>query len=268
MTTVGGEALPELSAYVPAIGFAGYFQYAGASPTPLSFAASRVYQPTLGRWLNRDPMDPMGMGPARYDGPGFNATDLNLYTYAGNNPATLADPSGNCPMCIGAAIGAGVGAVLGYYAYYASTPAANFSWSGAALASVSGAALGAVAGGTGAALGVLAGGGSLAGAFGISDTAALAGVSALGSVTSGGKLDQVLDSISSTYGAVQPTNALQAVTVVQQATSQVGLGAGIGGLQPNGQIVFQNVGGVLTTIGTDGSILIQKGGQDLLHLCP
>ncbi len=31
----------------------------------------------------------------------FNATDLNLYAYAGNNPQSMVDPSGNDPIAIG-----------------------------------------------------------------------------------------------------------------------------------------------------------------------
>jgi len=89
--------------------------------------------------------------------------------------------------------------------------------------------LGAIAGGTGAALGILAGGGSLATALGLSDTAALAGGAALGSglVTPGGKLDQVLDALADNYGNIQPTNIMDALKVIQQATAQVGLEPGV-----------------------------------------
>jgi RHS repeat-associated protein len=94
MTTVGGETTPIAVGYQPTIGFAGYFQYAGASPSPLSFAANRVYQSTLGRWLSRDPMNPMGLGAAAPYSLDYSATDLNLYAYAGDDPNKRIDPSG------------------------------------------------------------------------------------------------------------------------------------------------------------------------------
>jgi RHS repeat-associated protein len=42
---------------------------------------ARVYSPALGRFLSMDPL-------------GFEAGDYNLYRYAGNNPTTLTDPTG------------------------------------------------------------------------------------------------------------------------------------------------------------------------------
>jgi RHS repeat-associated protein len=126
------------------IGYAGYFAHAG-----LDLAEHRAYTPTYARWLNRDPI-------------GF-AGGLNLYTYADNDPLSRSDPSGNCPWCIGAAAGFVAGGALGYYT-------SGGSWT----ATAEGAAAGALAGATGAFLGVLAGGGTLADALGVADLASVA----------------------------------------------------------------------------------------------
>jgi RHS repeat-associated protein len=126
--------------YVPdEIQFAGYLHHAA---TGLDFAEHRVYNPQYGRWLSRDPIGVAG--------------GANLYRYANDDPASLSDPSGNCPWCIGAAAGAVAGGALGYYT-------SGGSWATAAEY----AGLGAIAGGSGAALGVLAGGGSLVEALGV-----------------------------------------------------------------------------------------------------
>ena len=62
------------------IGYAGYFMPAG---TGLDLALNRAYDPTDGRWLNRDPIEELG--------------GVNLYGYVGDNPVTLEDPLGLCP---------------------------------------------------------------------------------------------------------------------------------------------------------------------------
>jgi RHS repeat-associated protein len=58
----------------------------------LYYYKARFYSPTLGRFLQTDPV-------------GYQS-DLNLYAYVGNDPINRTDPSGNCPWCIAAAVGA------------------------------------------------------------------------------------------------------------------------------------------------------------------
>jgi RHS repeat-associated protein len=124
------------------VGFAGYFHHA---PSGLDFALNRAYSGELSRWLTRDPI---GNGLAFAEGPGFNATALNLYAYAGNNPASLTDPSGNCPQCLIAAAGAVIGGA-GFGIAYAFTAPTNLTgWqfaSGLANAVGQGAYIGALA---------------------------------------------------------------------------------------------------------------------------
>ena len=70
-------------------GFTGFYYHAASG---LQFARNRVYNASLGRWMTRDPI---GSEHAFDDPERFNATDLNLYAYAGNNPQSMVDPSGN-----------------------------------------------------------------------------------------------------------------------------------------------------------------------------
>jgi RHS repeat-associated protein len=72
-TTVSGTLASD-------IGYAGYF-YHGVSG--LEFALYRAYDPTHGRWLNRDPIGEAG--------------GVNLYAYVGGNPTGESDPLGLCP---------------------------------------------------------------------------------------------------------------------------------------------------------------------------
>jgi len=86
-------------------GFAGYFY---DSPTGLNLAGHRAYYAPIGRWLTRDPI---GVSWAlRGNAASFSATNLNPYTYVGDNPTSFTDPRGTCPWCIPVA----VAVVLGY----------------------------------------------------------------------------------------------------------------------------------------------------------
>jgi RHS repeat-associated protein len=89
--------------------------YTGEMQDPASglvYLRARHYQPTLGRFLQRDSFDGFIQGPQ----------SLNRYVYAEGNPVVYVDPSGHCidgistVLCtaaIGGAIGGGIGA--GWY---------------------------------------------------------------------------------------------------------------------------------------------------------
>lgn len=101
------------------IGYAGYFNHAVSG---LDFTLHRAYDPTHARWINRDPIGEMG--------------GINLYAYSDGNPISESDPSGNCPWCIGAVIGAFSGGAAGYI---------SGGWQGAVAGAIVGGAVGSVA---------------------------------------------------------------------------------------------------------------------------
>jgi hypothetical protein len=94
----------------------------------------------------------------------------------------------------------------------------------------------------------------------------LANSVAAGLVNADGKLAQVLSGIENSFATNTPSSNLDAVAIVQDVTQGLGLGAGVGGLQSNGNIVFENVGGIVTTIFPNGEIVISRGSDILLHL--
>ncbi len=63
--------------FKPAFGFTGIYQH---SRTNLALTWFRQYNPSLGRWLSRDPLG--------------ESAGLNLYGYSGNNPINMVDSLG------------------------------------------------------------------------------------------------------------------------------------------------------------------------------
>lgn len=119
-TITGGQTSP--------YGYTGQYndQYL---PDRLQLRA-RSYDTTQRRFTTQDPV-----------GAAADSPNQSPYNYADNDPTDLSDPSGNCPMCIGAAIGAVVGAGV-----YTLTHQDDFNWGDFAAATGEGAVTGAVGG--------------------------------------------------------------------------------------------------------------------------
>ncbi|PYL63716.1 MAG: hypothetical protein DMF25_09645, partial [Verrucomicrobia bacterium] len=59
------------------LNFTGLYRHPNSN---LDFATYRVYDPNLGRWISRDPIEEDG--------------GINLYEYVGSNPLSRIDPFG------------------------------------------------------------------------------------------------------------------------------------------------------------------------------
>lgn len=130
-----------------------------STATGLYYYYQRWYDPSTGRFVSRDsnPGDPS------------SPESLNLYIYVQDHPTTLTDPSGQCPNCVAAAIGAAAGFAIAYGACVAS----GGGWGlnclekgaiGAVVGALAGFTFGALAPAGGGLLG-LVGAGALSGAI-------------------------------------------------------------------------------------------------------
>jgi len=113
----------------------------------LDYYIARFYDPVIGYFIQPDTLIPQASASASYD----------RYAYVNGNPVNFNDPSGHCPLCVSAAIGAGIGAVVGGVGYgiYIAVTGNEFNWGQFALAAGGGLAAGALIGtGVGWAAGV------------------------------------------------------------------------------------------------------------------
>jgi hypothetical protein len=122
---------------------------------------------------------------------------------------------------------------------------------------------GGILGPTAIAAGTALGGGTVA-----AGGAAAGGAQQL--VRPGGLLSQVLQGMQDAFQANPPCNAEQGLDLVRQVTNQLNIQPGIITNMPQylsgGPAILQNVGGVITTVSQNGSIVVEKGGQIILRL--
>ncbi|MFD5629974.1 DUF6531 domain-containing protein [Streptomyces sp. NPDC127072] len=96
---------------------------------------ARSYDPATARFTTTDPI------PAD-----TRSANPSPYAYANNDPVNQADPSGKCPLCVSAGIGAAFGAVIEGSIYSWQHRDSGFSWGGLAEASGRGAITGGIGG--------------------------------------------------------------------------------------------------------------------------
>jgi len=189
--------------------------------TSLLFYNARYYDPNLGRFLSADtivpgssaltvaPLDSVASASWRQRSGGpANPQELNRYSYVNNNPLRYTDPSGHCPMCIGAFIGALAGASIAYGAQVYSNYQAGMDVGQAMTTNINVAAV--VTGGVAGAV--------VGGSLGIASTGAITGytvgtaleMGAIGSATNmaGNAVGQIASS-----GSVNPTDVAVAGVV-------------------------------------------------------
>jgi RHS repeat-associated protein len=198
--------------------YTGHYYHAASG---LHLAPYRGYDPRLGRWLSRDPIDD---GEFIWEGP-------NLYRYVANAPATYRDPDGRIIPVI----------VWGIFAYgaldtYAHAPDGGPEPTGqTGMSKVCSGALVGLLGGTvarGAITGIAASGGASSIAAGVTETAALlqihsqfgaraaiALIAAMSKTPAGcATLSSVHRVVSAMAGHASSPEALNAILTIQNAT--------------------------------------------------
>jgi RHS repeat-associated protein len=212
------------------------------------YRRNRYYDPATGRFTQEDPIGLAG--------------GLNLYGFASGDPVNFADPFGLCPPCYPDQPGGGFGTTGG-------TDAER--WKG--LGILAGITIGAVAAIAGPELAVAAatrlmarGGVVVAGAAAAGGAVSAKDAIARGLVQTGGNLARLLPEIEAQAARLNPQSADDALAAVARATQSTGLEVGKITPLANGTISILSRGGVTTTLGTNGSILIERGKDVLLNI--
>jgi hypothetical protein len=185
---------------------------------------------------------------------------MNLYGFAGGDPVNFSDPFGLCPWCVGAAAGAAIGGGgRALYNYRNDRPLGEGVLSYAAAGALVGAGAGALAARYGAAAAA-----SAAPAL----PAAVSAKDALqrGLVGASDKLAQLLPAIESQLASINPRTGSDALGAIAQATQSVGLEVGKVTPLANGAFQVFSRGNVVTNIGGNGSVMIQKGADVVLNI--
>ncbi|MFI0901615.1 DUF6531 domain-containing protein [Streptomyces sp. NPDC020983] len=110
-------------------GFTG--QYKDPTQTGALDLRARTLDTTTGRFTTRDPLTTAPGNP-----------NPSAYAYADNDPVNEADPSGDCPVCISALVGAGIGGLVGAGAYAWQHRDGGWNWSDFASATAKGTVIG------------------------------------------------------------------------------------------------------------------------------
>jgi RHS repeat-associated protein len=184
----GTWATLSASAYGNRYGFQG-----GRFDQGLYVFDARDYSPTLGRWLERDPLS-------------YGAGDMNDYRTEGNGPTDITDPSGEAWSWAAAGIGAGIGAAIGagFSIGGSLISGEQINWTNVGAAAAGGAAAGFIAGGvvgacTGDPSAVIAGGiiiGATAGGAGAFTTSTISQLGNNGTIDGGQLLQDTLVGIA------------------------------------------------------------------------
>ena len=183
---------------------------------------------------------------------------MNLYGFASGDPVNFTDPFGLCPPC------------------YPGTPAGNGYLSAVGVQSggslMGGLALmGGITVGTVGALAAPQLMAALGARLMMAAPVAAAGVSAKdaiarGLVSAGGNLAALLPEMESQLAKLNPQNANEALGAIAKATQSVGLEVGKISPLVDGGFSIASRGGVLTTIGTNGSVIVERGKDVLLNI--
>lgn len=138
-----GNILSTTGSMADSLGYTNPLRYRGYfydTETGLYYVSSRYYNPGIGRFINTDDVDLLGING--------DFASLNLFAYCGNNPVSREDTNGECwisvgIMAVGGLIGAAISAVSSAVTQKALTGTVN--WKSVGVAAATGFVSGAIA---------------------------------------------------------------------------------------------------------------------------
>jgi hypothetical protein len=92
-----------------------------------------------------------------------------------------------------------------------------------------------------------------------------------GHIRSGSTTESILRGIEAEFMASPPCTSIEAFELIDRATARFGLAPGVnmaGRVVAGQDATLINVGGITTTLKANGEIVIERGGNVILHLLP